>query len=105
MSNRVHFNLTKFVELGFDENGDLREEDTDYGYRIFDDYGMTYNNFMTLEEVKEIDEKKALTIIHETSFGDSNNDFTISLEHGFYFNGNWIAREDHEELFEKILFA
>jgi hypothetical protein len=106
MSNRVYFNLTKFVDLGFNAEGDLVEEDADYGYRIFDDYGKTYNNFLTEEEAKKISVEEALKIITETAHSeDPNGDFTISVEeHGFYFNGDWIDwyEEENRELFSKF---
>lgn len=106
MANRVYFNLTKFVDLGFDSDGNLVEEAEDYGYRIFDDYGKTYNNFLTEEEAKQINVEEALKIISKTAHSeDPNGDFTLSVEdYGFYFNGDWIDRseEENRDMFERV---
>ena len=102
MSNRISFNMTKFTELFIDENGNLVESDVDYGYRIFDDYGKTYNNMLTPEEVSKITPKEALKILYKTGTSEDGNDFSVAIFNGFLFNSEWIDREENLEMFESI---
>ena len=94
--------MTKFTELIVDSDGNLVEGDVDYGYRIFDDYGKTYDNMIELEELAKITPKEALKILYNTSTSVDQNDFSAAIFNGFLFNGEWIDREENLEMFENV---
>ena len=95
MGNRVSFQLTKFTNI--DET--LNEDSVSYGYRVYDDYGQTYSNVMSEEEIESFTPNKALDVICQLE-----GDFWISIEgkEGFYYNDQWISKEEYPEVFDKI---
>lgn len=90
MSNRVTFQVTKFVNL----NNDLSEQDAAYGYRIFDDYEADYNNCYAKEELPQTP-AEALAIIKE-GHGDLYD--VIVEKGGFLFNDDYVEIDEEGNL-------
>lgn len=87
MSNRVMFQMTKFVDL----NENLIEGGENYGFRIADDYGQTYSNVLTKDEALSFSPEKALLVLLEQF-----DEFMNSVKgKGFYFNDRWISVDDN----------
>jgi len=89
MSNRVTLQFTKFLNV--DEQGKPTREES-FGYRVFDDYGQSYNNtFENMEEVAEkITKDTVLSVIQShPEFEDLDSD-TCS---GVFLNDTYIERD------------
>jgi hypothetical protein len=95
MSNRIFFQVTKFTDLSI-VDGKLVETDVDYGYRLFDDYGKTYDNMLTEQEALALTPEKALKIIN------GNEEFAVAVVSGFLFNGEWLSKEDNPDVWESL---
>jgi hypothetical protein len=96
MSSRVFFQVTKFTDLSIVDGKLVESEDVDYGYRLFDDYGKTYDNMLTEKEALALTPEKALKIINE------NEEFAVAVVSGFLFNGEWLSKEDNPEVWESL---
>jgi hypothetical protein len=94
MSNTVTIQYTKFSNI--DDDG--REGSFDYGYRIYDDYAMVYNNnfdnFTALKE--EVNEDNFWVLLNDhPEFEDA-----LKNMNGINFNGQFY---DLEEIDQKRL--
>ena len=92
MANRVTFQSTKFVNI----NEDLIESKPVYGYRVYDDYGQSYNNTLKKEDLIRSPED-ALKVIED--FFGNNEFYSVILEKGgFFFNGSWQELDEDGEI-------
>lgn len=80
MSNRATLQRTEFKNLP--------QGDTTFGWRIYDDYGQTYSNILSKEDVEKSDEELLQQV---SSFGDEVSSVIIdfALEHGIYIGNQW----------------
>lgn len=97
MGNRIHVNYCKVLLL--DDNGAPREHSgspESYGYHIYDDYDDTNDSgYDTFEELQNSSFRPE-TIV---SFLMNNTDMaTEALEHGLFFNNNWIDGKALKEM-------
>lgn len=93
MSNRVAFQVTKFVNL----NNDLSEQEPAYGYRIYDDYDSDYNNCYAKEELPQTP-AEAWEIIQN---GHSDFHDVIIEKGGFLFNDDYVEVDEEGNLIEE----
>jgi hypothetical protein len=93
MSNRVTFQVTKFVNL----NNDLSEGEPAYGYRIYDDYDADYNNCLIKEELPQT-AAEALAIIEE---GHADFHEAILEKGGFLFNDDYVELDENGKIIEE----
>lgn len=86
----VDVQFTKFVNC--DQNGDERGDVT-FGYRIYDDYGRDYNNFISLQELQEFNPASVWSMIQE-----EHEDFVEVIEEngGFFLNDEWVEIANRE---------
>jgi len=94
VSNRVTFQLTKFVNL----DSDLNEQEPAYGYRVYDDYGSDYNNVYTKEELPRTPQD-ALEILEE----EHNDLYDAAVEKGgFFFNDDYVQIDEDGKIKEEV---
>ncbi len=79
----TEFRFTEFTEL----DANLKKNYTSYGYRIFNEFGMGYNNSLTIEQLRDMTPEVALNYIKE-----EHPDFmdAVYFDGGFEFNGQWV---------------
>ena len=94
MSNRVTFQVTKFVNL----NEALKETSTAYGYRLFDDHEQSYDNSIEKSDLPTTPEE-ALDIIEEVN-ADLYN-FICHDKGGFFFNESYVEVDEDGKIKEE----
>lgn len=87
MSNRVTLQRTVFQNV----RQDGTEAEKSFGYRMYDDYGQTYDNTLEAEQVQVSDEE-LLRYVRDN--GNEMTDEMISFlrdsdGHGLYIDDNW----------------
>ena len=93
MSNRVTIIATKFInldeEIDTDEDGD--KVGASFGYRVFDDMGMTYSNGLSEEEACLPDLELLVLICERFGCGQLGDflEFVIKDKQGMEINGAW----------------
>jgi hypothetical protein len=85
MSNRVTIQICKFVNYGIDR----QPQDEHWGYRIYDDYGVNYDNlYDTLEDVfDELNPDTILEFIQEKHYEFFES---VLYSGGLYLCDDWI---------------
>jgi hypothetical protein len=89
MSNTVYIQYTRFADL----DSDGLEHTSDFGYRIYDNYGSVYcNHFNNLQAVKrEVNEENFWEILEQyDEFSDVNEDVCNGID----FNGQFYDWEE-----------
>jgi hypothetical protein len=90
MSNRVSLQFCEFIDHATNGNIIARY----WGYRIYDDYDVDYNNiFSSLRELQD-------TITPDSAedyIRDNHPEFLSEFTRGFYLNNDWIDIKGDEE--------
>jgi hypothetical protein len=91
MSNRVEIVTCEFHNVfGTRKTGEVTK-----GYRIYDDYGMTYGN--TWESMPE-DDGDILRAIRDEADQAADTMIDFALEHGLSINGNFHESEEVQKM-------
>jgi hypothetical protein len=89
MSNRVSVQVCKFVDYGMGRG----IKDEYWGYRIYDDYGVSYDNmYESMESVfDDLNPSTILTFIQE-----NHEDFheSVVFSNGLYLCDEWVDITD-----------
>jgi len=90
MSNRVTLQSTTF------QNHPSKEET--HGYRMYDDYGQSYNNLL---DKKQMEDMSDADLLHEAAnSGDDVMDAMIehAIENGMFINDEWYDGEEVQSM-------
>lgn len=84
MSNRLDVQYTKFVDI----NDEGKEIETSWGFRVFDSYGKSYDNFYeSFEQLKEqVNPKTILSVLEnlDQEMHDYARDNGIAINNKYY---------------------
>lgn len=96
MSNLVTIVATKFINLDEEDNSD----GVTFGFRVFDDFEMSYCNSMSEEEARQNDFDLLRSIVARCADRPLQGmfDFMATNKRGIEINGSYYEWEEIEEI-------